>query len=159
MQRRDVGVGIGYDDAMHAIEGEIPVSRIQADAHQETKTELAVLADMPRQYARGTTHSIMGASPVIEAAEKSTSIGRTADWRGAMEELAAASKGLRSNDLSQAEDMLIHQAMALQPECVSRYSKWGRCPVVPSLCALSHPLPYHLAPRSSPDAGRQGAQV
>jgi hypothetical protein len=79
-----------------------------------TDQELAMLADMPRQYARATTHSIMGASRVITAAEKSTSIGRTADWCGAMEELQAASERLRRNDLSQVEDALGHQAIALQ---------------------------------------------
>ena len=47
--------------------------------------ELGVLADMPRAYARGTTHSILSATRVMEAAERSTPVGKTADWRGAME--------------------------------------------------------------------------
>ena len=79
-----------------------------------TDDELAVLADMPRIYARISTSSVGSAQRVIAAAEASTPTGKTADWRGAMEELQAASEKLRSNDLSQAEDMLLHQAIGLQ---------------------------------------------
>ena len=79
-----------------------------------TDHELAVVADMPRQYARATTRSLMAAQRVIAAAEQSTPVGKTADWRGAMEELQAASEKLRANDLSQGEDMLMHQAISLQ---------------------------------------------
>ena len=78
-----------------------------------TEHEKTVMADLPWQYARVTTHSVMAASRVIEAAERSTSVGKTADWRGAMEELQAAAEKLRSNDLSQAEEMLMHQAIGL----------------------------------------------
>ena len=79
-----------------------------------TEEEKAMLADLPRNYARMTANSIMGASRVIQAAEKSTQIGKTADWIEAMKELEAASENLRANDLSQAEDMLMHQAIGLQ---------------------------------------------
>lgn len=73
-----------------------------------------LLAALPALYARAAASSVSSASRVIQAAEASTPVGKTADWRGAMEELVAASDKLRRNDLSQLEDTHLHQSIALQ---------------------------------------------
>ena len=84
----------------------------------------ALLPDHARHFARSTAESIHGAARVVRATERGTDIGKAADWLGVLEKLVEASSKLRAKDMSQVEDMLVHQAIALQAMFV-RLSEQG----------------------------------
>ena len=94
---------------------EMPVASrtVAVDAPSATEIE-AALPDHARHFARSTAESIQGAARVVQATERGTAIGKAADWLGVLEKLVEASDKLRAKDMSQVEDMLVHQAIALQ---------------------------------------------